>query len=134
MPDTAPPENNTAAPDADLKAIRELIGAKLTEARRLDAEATQFRAAGKSTAEIDFALAKTIAEIRIELNAAVDLLEREAGTRWTPGLRAVHFVRELRTTKGTLAAQSVIFDRFGFAVDQIAGRSPNDKQSVSFAL
>lgn len=114
---------------SELKAYRETIGGLLARARGQDAEGSALRRGGKSSEEFDFALAQTIVEIRTKLNAGVDLLEKVAGENWTPGLRAIHFVRELRSAQATLAAQGVIFDRFEFVIEQITAEVPNDGSS-----
>ncbi|MBA3960851.1 MAG: hypothetical protein H0X40_02985 [Chthoniobacterales bacterium] len=75
---------------------------------------------------VAFALAEGLAEIRLDLQEAVDCLEKEAGGEWTAGLRVSHFAKELFTAKAHLSAATVIWGRFSFAVDQIAAGVPNE--------
>jgi hypothetical protein len=111
---------------AALKAGREELAQLFAKARQLDAQVSALRGTGVANDDFDLELAETIAAIRARLNGLVDLLEKAAGEHWTPGLRLKHFVGELRGARSALAAQGMIFDRFNFAVDQIASQAPNN--------
>lgn len=68
-------------------------------------------------APVQLQLAESIAEICIQLGEVVARLERYSGERWTTGLRASQFARELRGAQTHLSAAAVIFGRLGFAIN-----------------
>lgn len=104
---------------------RETIAANLTLARSLEGRAQHLRLAARDASAVELQLAEIIAEIRGELREVVDLLEQDSGEKWTAGLRAQQFAKELTTAKAHLSAATVIWGRIGFLIDQISA-APND--------
>jgi len=108
----------------ELRSARASIASKLAEAHRVDEEVKTSRLLGRDASAQELTFAQLLSDIRKELSAIVDELQSHNGERWTPGLRASHFGRELRNARDVLTATDRQLDRLNFVTCHIADMPP----------
>lgn len=113
---------------SDLKNARDFIIRDLAKAHAADADAMRLRAASHDPSQADFRLAELISRIRGEVSQIVDFLESGSGERWTVGIKASHFVREVRNAAQALALADLQAARLNFVVDEIGCAVPSHER------